>query len=265
MRPIEIGRTPLGTPVLAGAAQGFLCLVQGATGSGKSVLASNVTLELAKAMGPSFQAAVIDPKRVSFAWAKPRFYVYTEETDWPRLLEALSSEMDRRYEYMASHGFVDCPISPDRPYILLVIEEMSAVTNSQRLLKRERDRIASLLIDYANRCRQCSMGLLIVCQSCDSTTMPTVVRSNCSTRFAMRTYGEEQVRMIAAGREEECPCDLLTLPGQFYALTSETHGRWVKGRARNTSAEELGRVARTLAADKRTPYCLDWDSPDYLG
>jgi|GEM_PF-6352933 len=34
---------------------------------------------------------------------------------------------------------------------------------------------------------------------------------------------------------------------------------------RNASAEKLERVARVLAADRRSPYCLDWDSPNYLG
>ncbi|MBQ9059496.1 MAG: hypothetical protein IJ125_09955 [Atopobiaceae bacterium] len=263
---VTVGKTPLGEDVKLGLSSGLLGLIQGQSGSGKSVLSSEIVISLAEAMGASFQPICIDPKRVSLAWLLPRAHVYINENDWLQVIDSLCSEMERRYLYMLREGLEEYPISPERPFILLVLEEMSAITNSQHLLKKEREHFQSQLVDYVNRCRQCGMGLLIICQSCDSSVMPTVVRSDCSTRFAMKTSGQEQVKMISAGREEECPCDLLTLPGQFYALTSETGGRWIKGRAPQPMSmeERVKRVAR-LAADKRTPYCLKWDSPEFLG
>ena len=262
---VEIGRTPLNVAVNVGIRAGLLGLIQGQSGSGKSVLGNNLVVGLIQRLRDEIQIAVIDPKRVSFNWLTPRAHVYTNETDWLTLLQSFVSEMDRRYAHMEEHGLETFPISPEQPFLLLVIEEMSAVTNNQRLLKKEREQLQTLLIDYSNRCRQCAMGLLIICQSCDSNTMPTVIRSNCSTRFALKTSGQEQVKMIAQGREEECPCGLLTLPGQFYALTSETNGRWVKGRTKLTTLEERKSIIQRYATDKRTPYCLKWDSDKFLG
>lgn len=265
MGSILVGHTPLGGEVRAGVDRGFIALVQGQSSAGKTRLANNILLRMMVAYGSRAQFAVVDPKQVGFLPFKERCHVYTEETQWLKLMEALCNEMLRRYSSMAEQGVSHFEVTERSPYILLVIDEMSAVSNNQRLLKKERERFASLLVTYSNQCRQAGMGLLILCQSCDSTVLPTVVRSNCSTRLAMRTAGQEQVKMISAGREEECPCDLLTLPGEFYALTTETDGRWVRGRTWSLSDSEERSIIERCAQDKRTPYCLDWDNPAFRG
>lgn len=260
-----IGHTPLNREVRAGIDRGFLTLVQGQSGSGKTRLGNNILLQMMKEYGDKCQYAIIDPKLVGYIPFKKRAHVYTNETEWMPLLEALNNEMLRRYSFMAEQEISEFKVSDQHPYILLVIDEMAAVTNNQRLLKKERMQIETLLTSYTNQCRQAAMGLMILCQSCDSGTFPTVVRSNCSTRIAMKTSGSTQVSMISEGRAEECPCDLLTLPGEFFALTSETKGKWIRGRTFNMTTEEELSVIEQYASDKRTPYCLDWDNPEFLG
>jgi len=264
-KQIAVGRSPLGAPVTLSLMDGFLCLVQGFSKAGKTILANNILLELIKTWGPELQIAIADPKKVGYMAFRPRCHVYPEETQWLPLLDALNNEMLRRYDHMASNGLSEYPITETDSFILLVLDEMAAITQNQRLLKKERDQFASLLTAYANQCRQAAMGLMILCQSCDSSVMPTVVRSNCSTRFAMRTAGAEQVKMISGGREEECPCDLLTRPGEFFALTSDTNGKWVRGRTWYTDSATEHALIERYAADKRTPYCLDWNNPEFTG
>lgn len=265
MSSFLVGHTPLNKPIRANLSRGFITLIQGQSSAGKTRLANNILIEMMGVCGAEIQFAVLDPKQVGYLSFNSRAHIYTGELQWLPLLEALNNEMLRRYSFMAERGISEYPVCESNPYILLVIDEMSAVTNNQRLLKKERDQFSSLLTSYSNQCRQAAMGLMILCQSCDHTVLPTVVRSNCSTRFAMKTAGADQVKMISAGREEECPCDLLTLPGEFFALTNETSGKWIRGRTWNMSAERERAIISRYAKDKRTPYCLDWQNPEFLG
>lgn len=241
-------------------------IIAGMSGSGKTRAGNLIICQLVRYLGPCVQVVIIDPKAVGFIGFESRCHVYDRERDWFPLIDALSNEMQRRYRRMRDEGTPFFEISEDDPYLLLVIDEMSAVSNSTRLLKKEREEFMKKLLDYSFQCRQASMGLLILCQSCDSNTMPTSLRGNASTRIALRTAGAEQVTMIAgAKREDECPCDLLTLPGQFYAMTPATDGKWVKGRAWDMPPERARQVMRDFSGDKRLPYCLDWQNPAFAG
>ena len=262
---IPIGKSPLRKEIYAGLEQGFICLVQGQSGCGKTRLANNLLLEMMKVYGSLIQFAIIDPKQVGYFMYKDRCHVFPNQDDWLPLIEALNNEMLRRYSTMAENGQTEFILNEKNPFILLVIDEMSAVTNNQQLLKKARDTLLNQLITYTNQCRQASMGLMMICQSCDSSVMPTVVRSNCSTRFAMKTAGSEQVRMISGGREDECPCDLLTLPGEFYAITSCTNNKWVRGRTWNLTLDNELDILKKHVKDKFTPYCLDWNNPEFVG
>lgn len=265
MKKFIVGNNPLRLPIYAGIKQGFITLVQGQSGSGKTRLANNILIKMMETYGSNMQFAIIDPKQVGYLMYKKRCHIYPDQETWLPLIEALNNEMLRRYNFMATNELTDYPLTEENPFLLLVIDEMSAVTNNQQLLKKVRDSLINQLVSYTNQCRQAGMGLMLLCQSCDSSVMPTVIRSNCSTRFAMKTAGAEQVRMISGGRDEECPCDLLSLPGEFYAITSETNNKWVRGRTWNMSIDEELSLLQKFTSDKRTPYCLDWTNPEFLG
>lgn len=263
---ITIGYTPTARPVKAGLSNGFLAMIAGQSGSGKSAFLNNILLQLMRTYRERVQFVIIDPKRVSFLPFKERCYLFNEdERDWVRVLQALANEMNRRYEAMARAGLDTFPISEANPYILLTIDELSAVMNSEVLTKSERAEIQNKLIDLACRMRQCGMGMLLAMQSASTDVIPSAVRANCSTRFAMKTSGDAMVKMVSGDRAEECPCDLLQYPGEFYACTSETGWRFVRGRTFRPDKERTRTILESVKNDKRPLYCMDWDNPGFLG
>lgn len=266
MTGFTIGYTPTARPVRAGISHGFLAMVAGQSGSGKTVLVNNILLQMMRTYRERIQFVVIDPKRVGFLQFKDRVYLLNEaENDWVRALQALVNEMNRRYERMSRAGLDTFPVSEANPYILLVIDELSAVMNSDVLTKSERAEIQNKLIDLACRMRQCGMGMLLAMQSASTDVIPSAVRANCSTRFAMKTSGDAMVKMVSGDRPEECPCDLLQYPGEFYATTSETAWRFVRGRTFRPDKERTRKILESVKNDKRPLYCMDWDNPDFLG
>lgn len=266
MSGFAIGYTPTAREVKAGISNGFLAIVAGQSGSGKTVLVNNILLQTMRTYRERVQFVVIDPKRVGFLPFKDRVYLLNEaENDWVRALQALVNEMNRRYEAMARAGLDTFPISEANPYILLVIDELSAVVNSDVLTKSERADIQNKLVDLACRMRQCGMGMLLAMQSASADVIPSAVRANCSTRFAMKTSGDAMVKMISGDRPEECPCDLLQYPGEVYACTSETGWRFTRCRTFRPDDARTRKILESVKNDKRPLYCMDWDNPDFLG
>ncbi|WP_158295186.1 FtsK/SpoIIIE domain-containing protein [Eggerthella lenta] len=267
MSGFTVGYTPTAREIKAGVAKGFLAIVAGQSGSGKTNLTNNILLQMMRTYRERIQFVVIDPKRVGFLPFKERCYLLNgDEGDWTRALQALVNEMNRRYERMERAGLDSFPVSEADPYILLVIDELSAVMNPAVFeRKKERDAMAGNLVDLACRMRQCGMGMLLIMQSASTDVVPSAVRVNCSTRFALKTSGDAMVKMISGDRPEECPCDLLQYPGEFYACTSETAWRFVRGRTWKPDKARDRAILESVKNDKRYLYCMDWDNPDFLG
>ncbi|MDJ1121806.1 FtsK/SpoIIIE domain-containing protein [Olsenella sp. YH-ols2217] len=262
---ITVATSPLGHPLKVSLANGLLLIMQGASGCGKSAVLRNIIEDLCRVMGPLVQFVVVDPKQVSFLGFDARVHVFGNSGDWLRLTDSLLNEMRRRYAYMAKNRVRELEPTEERPFVVLVCDELSAVTADQTMLKKERDRLVSNLVQYSNQCRQASMGFMLSGQVISSETIPTVVRSNASTRIAMAVRGESLVNMISSDRPDECPCDLLTLPGEMYLLVPDGSNRWRRGRADwRDPQEQEARMAR-MAGDKRLPAFLDWESPEFKG
>ena len=93
---IQVGRNPLKQILYAGLDNGFLGIIQGQSGSGKTRLANNLLLEMMKVYGSLIQFAIIDPKQVGYFMYKNRCHVYPNQEDWLPLIEALNNEMLQR-------------------------------------------------------------------------------------------------------------------------------------------------------------------------
>lgn len=258
-----VGKTPIGTPIYANIDRGFLAAIFAQSGAGKTVLCQQILQAMMLTYGASIQFVIIDPKRVGFFEYINRAHIYTDENDWLRLLQSLENEMLRRYEQMAKSGRSSYSISSENPFILLVIDELNSVTNNQMLTKKERDDVIAKLVSLSNQMRQASMGYLLISQTADTSVLPSIVRANTSTRFVMRMASTQQIKMATGDREDEV--SPLYMPGEFYALTSETNGRYVRGKAKMLSTDKIQEIMRKVNADKRPLYCLDWNNPDFLG
>lgn len=258
-----VGKTPIDTPIYASLDSGFLAAIFAQSGAGKTVLCQRLLQGMMLTYGADFQCIIIDPKRVGFFEYINRAHIYTDENDWPRLLQSLENEMLRRYEEMAQAGCSSYAISPERPFLLLVIDELNSVTNNQTLTKKERDEVIAKLISLSNQMRQASMGYLLISQTADTSVLPSIVRANTSTRFIMKMASTQQIKMATGDREDEV--SPLYMPGEFYALTSETNGRYVRGKAKIITPDKVQEVMRKVNPDKRPLRCLDWSNPDFLG
>lgn len=260
-----IGRRNTGEAVTASLDGGIQALIAGCSGSGKSAFVRNFLLNAFSAYGSNLQVVIIDPKAVSFSGFERRAHLYTDPNEYVQLVDALVSEMERRYARMQNGGMVELPLTEKTPFILLVVDEFAAFSGCQSLTKAQREALMANLTAYSNQCRQANMGAVYITQTPDVSVIPAAIRNNCSTRIALRLLSASAVDMISGDRFEECRADMIRLPGQFYAMTATTHGLFVRARAPFLDDAAIAEKLGTMAQDRRGLYCLNWDDPEYLG
>lgn len=264
-KEIVIARDALKRPVKIAVGDKLMVLVSGQSGSGKSELAKTICLESMRVMRDKFALVVLDPKIVSFLGYDARAEVFTDIAQFKLVLDSLYSEMLRRYQSMRENGTSRFEVSKENPFILLCIEEISAITTDQTLTKAERDYIVARIKSLSSRMRQAGMGLLVVTQSADTTAVPSEVRNNLDIRIAMKCGNQQAANMATGDRAEEAPAQLLNLPGEAYAITNCTQGRFVRCRGILTSEVDEQRTIAQYAGEKPHLTCFDWDSPEYTG
>lgn len=243
----------------------IMALIAGQSGCGKSELNKTLCLEAAKKLRDKLSIVILDPKIVSFLGWSCRADVFTNINEYKLVLDSLYNEMLRRYQYMAEQGVSKLIPTSEMPYILLVVEEISAITQDQTLIKQERDYIIAKLKSLSSRMRQASMGLIVVSQTADTAAIPSEIRNNLDIRFAMKCGNEQASQLQTGDRAEEAPSYLLSLPGEAYALTNTTNSRFIRCRGLITDREDEVRTLKLLSSDKPHLKCFDWSSKDYVG
>ena len=107
------------------------------------------------------------------------------------------------------------------------------------------------------------MCLVLICQSCDSTTIPTAVRSNAAAKIGLRSDWTQWGMLI--GEDEEALSRTLSVtdPGELLARTSTTDG-WERGRTWLVDEDRARREALEIASDGRAvvPPFLDFNRPE---
>lgn len=264
-KEIVVAQDVLRRPVTIDINEKLMVLIAGQSGCGKSLLNKTLCLEAVKSLRDKLAIVVLDPKIVSFIGWGCRADVFTDINQYRLVLDSLYNEMLRRYQFMAEHGISELETTHERPYILLVVEEISAITQDQTLVKKEVDYIVSKLKSLSSRMRQASMGMIVVSQTADVSAVPSEIRNNLDIRFAMKCGNEKASQMQSGDRAEEAPSYLLNLPGEAYALTNTTNGRFVRCRGIVTSAQEEMSVLKSLARDKPHLKCFDWNDKDFVG
>jgi DNA segregation ATPase FtsK/SpoIIIE-like protein len=265
MTEITIAKDPLKRPISIDLDKKLMALLSGASGSGKSELARTICLKAAQTMGRNLALVIFDPKIVSFLGWDKRADIFTDVRDFNLALTSLENEMLRRYLFMSKNGLYAFPVSEKMPFILIVVEEISAVTQTQALIKKERDAVISLMKSISSRCRQAGMGLLVTAQYADTVSIPSEMRNNLDMRFSFRCSNEVSANLQSGDRAEEAPAYLLNLPGEMFALTSTTHNRFVRCRSLIYSRPQELEILNRISTDKPNLNCFDWTSPSFTG
>ncbi len=96
--------------------------------------------------------------------------VFTNINEYKLVLDSLYNEMLRRYEYIIGRVKL---IPNSKCPILLVVEEISAITQDETLVKKERDYIVAKLKSLSSRMRQKLQWVWCVSQTADTAAIPS--------------------------------------------------------------------------------------------
>ena len=174
---VTFARSPLGQDITLDPSAGGI-LIQGATGSGKSSCALSIALSLAR-MG--FSLCCLNPKYIGWSALAPVAHVVIDDGQFVKVMQSCADELRRRFLNMSSQGREVFMPSAEEPRFALIVEEVAALTSANPD-KRSRDAFLQSLLVYSNMSRAAGMCLVLICQSCDSTTIPTAVRSNAAAK-----------------------------------------------------------------------------------
>lgn len=232
-------------------------LVAGATGSGKgSVMAS-----MLRAMGPgirdgSVEVWAIDPKGgMELTPSSGLFerFVYDSPATMVQLLEEAVSYMRFRSERLRLEGQRAHVPSPGDPLVVLLIDEMAALTAyvGDRDLKRRAESALQLLLSQGR-----APGVLVVAAVQDPGKDVVGFRDLFPSRIALRLLEDVQVDMVlgrsARLRGAECDQIPASLPGVGYVVLEGVREP-VRVRAAYMSDEDVrdtvGRFTRDRFSD----------------
>lgn len=198
----------------------------------------------------------LDPKMVELNDWEPRFSrIATQEDDALAVLELLTEEMQRRYEWLAkSHmkKFAPKDFSPERPMLVLVIDELADLV-SVGVLKEEKDadaqrstRIRRLIA----KGRAAGLVVLAATQKPQSDVVPTALRDLIQLRVAYATTNAAMTETIlgagmaqTGGLSHEIPA---TLRGVCY-IVNETSRTPVRARTYWVPDEEVQGIGERTA------------------
>ena len=229
---IYAGVTVTGEDVVIDLATAPHLFVGGTTGSGKSVcLHSLIASLLLKHTPDTLQLALIDPKRVEFArYAKlPNLYRGSIATETPQareMLQELVVEMDARYasfERVGVSNIADArKLGQQLPFIVAVVEEMSALVHGDK-------NIQPLIERLAEKARAAGIHLVLATQRPDADTFTGLLRSNIPARIALSVQKgtESKIILDEIGAENLLGSGdmLLKLPGESL---KRAHGVFLK-------------------------------------
>ena len=187
-------------------------LIAGATGSGKSVVI-NGFIYTALHWFPGHQTdgkqlILIDPKRVELSqWRRvPHCIAYASEpADMIRALQYAMMVTESRYRFMQRRG--DRKFSGGDVYI--IIDEFAD------LILTQKQAVKPLIQRLAQIGRAANVHVVLATQTPISQVLPTEIKCNFDSRFALRTRSAQDSRNITgfAG------CERLPRCGQAYYIT----------------------------------------------
>lgn len=254
---ITVGASKTGKPIEIDITNPPRIGILGSSGSGKSVLLSNLGLLFAKELRERIQFVGIDPKLSSLVPLADRFAIpiVSEPVEFLPTLQKLEQLMLSRYADMKELGITkidpwDAELSARYPMVVIVIEELLSVTNNSDIPKSSIEAIKKILLTLSTRVRACNMSIWMVSHTFSQTeTIPVAARSQLDTRFLMKS-GINECKLMAEGMDEMCPAYQITESGQFY-FSQNNFNVWTKGVTFYTPDEKIQELAKAYSIDVR--------------
>jgi len=173
-------------------------LVAGVPGFGKS----NFLHVLIHSLLPVAQVAIVDLKRLEFAYLQGHAALAKTEADALALMQALNREMEKRIGILEAAGVVKIQDykGNDMPYIVTVIDELAEI----------RDENIMALIDRITRlARAVGISVVAATQRPSTKVLPGDTRAMFQARICFQVADELNSRMVLG---ESCPL-AAQLPG----------------------------------------------------
>jgi S-DNA-T family DNA segregation ATPase FtsK/SpoIIIE len=191
--PIGLGIE--GEPIVADLSDPNAChvLVAGSTGSGKSEWLKAMVASLTLRNSPEqVRVALIDPKILTFAGVEASSYLWkplaTTLDDAMQILRAAVSEMDMRYQLLASGGFANlgervAAGKTDLPFLVLIFDEFSDLILAGRDQKRE---FETLIARIAGKGRASGIHLVLSTQRPDRAIVTGLIKANLPLKICLK-------------------------------------------------------------------------------
>lgn len=215
-----------GIPVVEDWHRGAHTIIQGVTRSGKSVLTYGLLAQVAD--DPAALITGCDP--TGLLW---RPFAGSRHADWQvsgvgdplaheALLVRLVDEMDRRIlELPADRDTIE--ISPDRPMLLVVLEELAGLLRCVDALKTPKDdpgkRLRALIARLLAEGAKVGVRVVILVQRAEAAVIGSFERAMCSLRISFRTDNRASVELLHPGAPAEL-ADAHTIAHPGIALIS---------------------------------------------
>ena len=195
--PIPVGVSHSG-PVVFDLTKSPHLLIAGVPGFGKS----NFLHVLIHSLLPKAQVAIVDLKRLEFAYLGSHAALARTETEALALMEALNREMERRIGELEASGVVKVQDykGGDMPYIVAVIDELAELKD---------DKTMELIDRITRLARAVGISVVAATQRPSTKVLPGDTRAMFQARLCFQVADELNSRMVLG---ESCPL-AAQLPG----------------------------------------------------
>ena len=239
------GKGTNGRPVILRIDELPHLLIAGATMSGKSIgIHSIITSILYKATYEEVRILLLDPKRLEFPYYNgiPHLLsdVIVETHEAVNVLKWALYEMERRYKFLAHHGYRDIQsfnaANPGEklPFILIVIDELAdlLVTTGQD--------VEQSIIRLGQKARAIGINLILATQRPSADIITGTIKANFPAVIAFKTASKINSHIILGTHGAE------TLLGKGDFLYHKVNGEIVRGQASLVTVEEITRTVQYL-------------------
>ncbi len=253
---IYIGNDKMGNKMFIPTNDPLRIGILAASGSGKTVLLSNIVLMLAREFRHKIQFVGLDPKLVSLHSMEKRFSVpsITQPTQFLPTLNKLEQVMNDRLAAMHVRNWVkiDPYLHGDEfPQIVIIVEELPSFVGHPDLSPAEQKTLKSFFDTYLTRCRAANMGMIVCSHTYSATdSINTLARSQFNTRFIGKC-GVTEAHLFDEGQDDKCNVLRLGTTGEFFMAIEGNFNEWTRMKTWYTPEDQVQQLATQHSLDNR--------------
>lgn len=253
---IYIGDTKQGNQMTLSIEDPLRVGILASSGSGKTVMLSNIVIMLAQTMRDRIQFVGFDPKLVSLSCLEPRLSVpvFTQPSEWLAILTKLEQILNDRLAEMRRRGWVK--IDPFKngdefPEIIVIVEELPNFVQHPDLSKAEQSLISKWFDTFLTRCRAANMGVILCSHTFNvSDSISSLARAQLQTRLIGRC-GRIEAHSYNEQESEKCDVGKLVEPGMFYVADKGNFSKWTLMKTWDTPPVQAETLCHQYSIDRR--------------